>query len=130
MTCGHTAADPCDKVCPECGADLRDHDPDAVAEDDTRWVRFWRNWRGTKRVTEVFRRLRYYGTANEEYLRHAAERWGSDIGPASDFNYGWEIVAYPPKKWLMEKIERLDQTIYSSIAERDALVELVEKSDG
>lgn len=125
MTCGHTAADPCDKFCPECGADLREVDPNEVKPDDTRWVRFWRSFR-SGRDAETYQRLSYHGTSDEEYLRWEAEKWGSDQGPASvDFRYGWEIVDCPPKKWLLEKIDRLSSNAAAMIEESHRLAELV-----
>jgi len=109
MTCGHTAADPCDKFCPECGADLRETDPNGVKPDDPRWVRFWRSFR-SGRNAETYQRLAYHGTTDEDYLQQEVLRWAEDKGPRGyDFRYGWEIVDRPPTDWLQHHLYRLKQ---------------------
>jgi len=111
---------------PESEADLREKDPNEVGPDDTRWVRFWRSFRSGRSAT-TFQRLTNHGTTDEDYLRHEAERWASDQGPASyDFRYGWEIVDKPPLEWLMERIDRLERTINGCTSEAEALRELLE----
>lgn len=125
MSCGHTAADPCDKVCPECGADVSEKDPNEVGPDDTRWVRFWRSFRSGRNAT-TFQRLSDHGTTDEDYLQQEALQWAEGQGPRGyDFRYGWEIVDKPPLKWLMERIDGLEQTIDYATSEAAALRELL-----
>lgn len=128
MSCGHAAADPCDKLCPECGADLSEKDPNEVKPDDTRWVRFWRSFR-SGRDAETYQRLAYHGTTDEDYLRQEAEQWASDQGPAGyDFRYGWEIVDQPPDEWLRGRVNQLRGRIKSDTDEVAALRVLLGES--
>jgi hypothetical protein len=105
-----------------CGHDT---DLNEVGPDDTRWVRFWRSFR-SGRNAETYQRLSYHGTSDEDYLHDEALRWAEDQGPRGyDFRYGWEVVDCPPKKWLLDDIDRLTAMIDACASERNALIGLV-----
>lgn len=95
--------------------------------DDTRWVRFWRTWRGTSKKSETYQRLSDIGSDEKEELRECAEEWGTRQGPASsEFSYGFEIVDKPPKKWITDRIERLQDEISAKSVEIVAMRDMLE----
>ena len=96
-----------------------------IDKNDTRWVRFWRTWRGTTKKSETYQRLSYIGSDEEKTLRDCAEAWGTNQGPSSsEFQYGFEIVDKPPKEWIAEKIKKLKGQLVTIVGEIEDLVEL------
>jgi hypothetical protein len=91
---------------------------------ENRWVRLWRSWRGG-RVTDTYVRLEYLGSDEEKDLKDAAEEWGENQLPGSEFSYGYEIVAQPPREWLDKEIERLRDLIANSRKEITSLMKIL-----
>jgi len=99
-----------------------------IDENDTRWVRLWRGWRGTKRITETYQRISYIGSDDEKVLRDVAESWGTDMGPNStEFSYGFSVVDKPPQDWIAQQIKTLKDKISTATAEIEELTKLIDQ---